>query len=87
MANMGTATILVSELIEALEGFNPDAVVVLSRDEEGNGYDTLYSLEEMMYDPRHRQIGYAKITPEMRKMGYTEEDTLPDGVPAVVLWP
>jgi len=41
----------VSELIEALKGYNQDAEVILSRDEEGNGYKTLYSIDEGSVDP------------------------------------
>lgn len=75
----------VRELIERLKQEDPDRVVVLSQDAEGNGFDTLHTVEAMAYSDG--EVGYQILTPEMKKQGYTEEDLMPDGTPALVLWP
>lgn len=75
----------VKELIEALQKLDQDSIIVMSSDPEGNSYDTLCSIEPMMY--ADGEIGYDKLTPELKKHGYTEEDLLTDGRKAVVFWP
>ena len=79
----------VKELIEILSKCNPDADVVLSRDEEGNGYSSLsgVSLEYNWDGEYNAEIGLKELTPELIKAGYEEEDTMPDGLDCVVLWP
>ena len=76
----------VKELVEHLQHYNQDAVIVMSSDEEGNDYHYLRNLEELMYDPEDRWVGYAEITDELRKQGYTEEDVMEGGILALVLW-
>jgi len=75
------------EFIELLRECNPNAIVVMSSDAEGNNYDTLRDLEELMYDPNERWVGYAELTDGLREQGYGEEDVMEDGIEAVVLWP
>jgi hypothetical protein len=41
----------VSELIEILKEYNQDAEVILSKDPEGNGYSSLYSIDEGSVHP------------------------------------
>ena len=79
----------VKELIEILSKCNPDADVVLSRDEEGNGYGSLsdVSLEYNWDGEYNAEIGLKELTPDLIKGGYEEEDTMPDGLDCVVLWP
>lgn len=39
----------VKDLLEKLSHLNPDSLIVLSSDSEGNCYDTLYSIEDGHY--------------------------------------
>ena len=38
------------------------------------------------WNKKDQEYGYAKLTEELEKRGYSEEDCI-DGEPAVVLWP
>lgn len=75
----------VAELIALLQEEDPEALVVCSRDAEGNGYSLLADVAAP-YNYDTGEIGFAELTPELEAQGYTEEDLL-DGVPAVVLYP
>ena len=75
----------VKQLIELLQKENPDRVVILSKDSEGNGFSELENVNSN-YNYNDGEIGLGTLTPELEKQGYTEEDIL-DGQPAVVLWP
>jgi len=74
------------ELIEILNTFPGDPVIVLSRDEEGNGYLPLWTVDDYIYNERTGEIGFDNLTPQLKKQGYTQEDLI-EGVPALVLWP
>jgi hypothetical protein len=77
----------VKELIEMLQEFNPDSVVIMQRDPEGNGYAPLSGAEDNgAWNKKDREYGYATLTEELEEQGYSEEDCI-DGEPAVVLWP
>ena len=77
----------VEELISQLSRLDPQALVILQRDPEGNGYAPLSGAEgNGAWDNDEREYGYARLTPELEKRGYSEEDCI-EGVPAVVLWP
>lgn len=80
----------VKELIKELEQCNPDDLVVMSTDEEGNGFDTLVDVESNnVYVPKDREIHIKKLTKALRSQGYTKEDLYEgdDAVDCVVLWP
>jgi hypothetical protein len=78
----------VRELIEQLKDVAPDHLVVLSRDEEGNGYGELDDVETgMRFDPEWGQTGYEELTDELRENGYSEDDVMKGGLPCVVLFP
>jgi len=80
----------VSELIEKLKMCKQDSIVVMSRDAEGNGYESLRIIEDdMMFSEIWGDIRYAKLTPELEECGYSEEDILDPSVAeqAVVLYP
>jgi hypothetical protein len=77
----------VAELIEILKEEDPMALVVLSRDPEGNGFNECRGFSTDCYDPDGRELGLAELTPELKAKGYTDEDVLEDGVPCVTLWP
>jgi len=80
----------VAELISKLLGVNPDRVVVMSKDGEGNSYSPLYKTETATYvadTTWEGEIGLEELTDDLRKMGFAEEDVKENGVPALVLWP
>ena len=65
---------------------------LLSKDEEGNGFSPLSSIDEMVYIPNWREVRYRKLTNSMILQGYSEEDVFDSscgdpGQNAVVLWP
>jgi hypothetical protein len=81
----------VKELREALEGYDDDRIVVMSRDEEGNGFSPLYEIGTSSYvsdGGSYGEIGLEPedLTDEMRAKGYSEED-VKEGQKAIVLWP
>ncbi len=80
----------VRELLKMLEGVDGERLVVLQKDSEGNGYSPLYDVDyESSYIHDSREVRYEKLTPELKKLGYTEEDvdTANEGVAAIVLQP
>lgn len=83
----------VSDLITELQTCNPDAIVVMSADEEGNSYSPLSAFSDIYnYIPESTWSGgisIRELTPELEEEGYTEDDVLEDedSVPCVVLWP
>ena len=64
---------------------NPDRLVIIAKDQEGNGFSEFsdYSLGNNYSDG---EIGLSALTPELEDEGYSEEDLF-DGIPAIVLWP
>ena len=74
----------VRELIELLQQEDGERIVVLSRDEEGNGFQPLVDVATAAY--RDGDTGIEELTEELREQGYSEEDVM-KGTPAVVLWP
>ena len=77
----------VSDLIAKLQELDGNRLVVLSSDAEGNHYGSLYRIWTAKYDPRYHEIGLEALTEPDRQAGYTEEDVMESGVPAVVLCP
>lgn len=67
----------VSELMRRLSAFNPDHVVVMSKDSEGNGYSPLAHV-----DPVH----YTAETTWSGEIDHPDEPH-PDGPNAVAIWP
>ena len=80
----------VSELIEQLKQVDPDREVVMASDAEGNSHSPLYSLWEGRYRAEttwNGEVGMESLTDEDCERGYTDEDVMDDGVPAVILCP
>lgn len=83
----------VAELIKELQACNPDDIVVMSSDAEGNAHSPLASLWEGTYVPDSTWSGevYTRspLTKEDKEAGYTEEDLYhgDDGVNVIVLGP
>jgi hypothetical protein len=82
--------ITVRQMIAALQREDPDAIVVMAKDSEGNSYSPYRQLWAGVYQAESTWdgiVGFPALTDELRAEGYTEEDILPDGVPAVILSP
>ena len=80
----------VKQLINKLQKCDPDREVVMSRDAEGNGYSPLDDFWEGAYradSTWHGEVGLEKLTKADREAGYTDEDVMDDGVPALILCP
>ena len=90
---MGPRNMRVKDLIAALATMDPDALVVLQKDSEGNGYSPLTGVDDnCIYVPLstwHGEIYLRKLTPFLKEEGFGEEDVYDgsDGRPAVVLYP
>ena len=81
----------VKDLLEVLSHLDPERVVILSKDSEGNGHSPLAALtmENCNYSAEstwHGNIGLEKITDELREQGYSEDDVI-EGEKCIVLWP
>lgn len=80
----------VKELIEVLKLVNPDRIVILQKDSEGNGFSPLAGIDDnAVYQPYHHWSGEVKIqtlTDDLRRQGYEEKDT-GEGAPCLVLFP
>lgn len=76
----------VAELIRELQTLPLTAIVTLSRDAEGNGYELACNISLGRYNVNDRQWGLAELTDEDKKQGYSEEDVI-DGPLAVCIFP
>jgi hypothetical protein len=79
----------VKELIELLSKENPERIVVMAKDAEGNGYSPLSSFWVGAYKAEttwYGSVGFESMTPELRQQGYSDEDVC-DGQPAIILSP
>lgn len=80
----------VKELIESLQACDQDAIVVMAKDAEGNGYSPLSGFWRGMYLAETTwsgDVGAESLTDEDRAAGYTDEDVMTDGERAVILTP
>lgn len=85
----------VSALIKALQACDPNAIVVLSTDAEGNDHRPVsYADASRHYCPdpdgHSGEVRYLALTPELERRGFGEEDLVgerPNAVPCVVLFP
>ena len=82
----------VIELIELLQKEDPDDLVVMSKDGEGNSFSPFCDINRCQYladSTWSGETSLRKLTPELQKDGFTEEDIFndPDAVKAISLWP
>ena len=79
----------VKELIDILSKANPDDLVVLSIDSEGNEYRVVWTVEltDCKYHKKDRMISLRELTENHKNLGYTEEDVREGGKNCVVIWP
>lgn len=67
----------VKELIEKLQQCNPDDLVILAKDIEGNGYSPAGTISEDMYTPESTwsgEVSLRELTSEDEEQGFTSED-------------
>lgn len=74
----------VSELIEQLQELPQDLDVWRAKDDEGNGFDEVYTLEEYVMT-EDGDIGFRELTPELKELGYNEDDIF-DGEDVIIIW-
>lgn len=82
----------VADLIEELSKIDPDRVLIMQKDAEGNGYSPLHCIdgENVGYHADCTWAGdvsYETLTKELKDDGYSEEDVRAGGTPCVVLCP
>lgn len=80
----------VKELIKLLQKENPERIVVMASDAEGNSYSPLDGISTAAYKAETTwsgEVGLEKLSEEDRAAGYTEEDVLEGGKPCVILHP
>jgi hypothetical protein len=82
----------VRELLELLGKLDPEALVVLAADEEGNGFAPLAAAEAVAYHTDEEEVRLrGPLTDELQGQGYGEEDVIDapgnGWVWAVALWP
>jgi hypothetical protein len=76
----------VQELIAELQQLSPEALVVLQRDPEGNGYAPMSYCWSGAYEDEYGQAGLSELTDEDRAAGYSELDVV-RGKPAIIFCP
>jgi len=80
----------VKELIELLKEENGERIVVMSLDGEGNSYSPLSSIGTASYladSTWSGEVGLEELTENDKMWGYTGEDVMEDGEPAIILHP
>lgn len=73
--------ITVKQLIEILSKMDQDLPVIVMEDAEGNGYQKLRVVDDFCavqdINEYNLEVGIPKLTPELRKQGYSKEDVAP----------
>lgn len=80
----------VAGLIELLKTQDPNRLVILSSDGDGNSYSPLDGCSTVAYRADTTwsgETGLETLTKEDIARGFTEEDLIEDGVPALILHP
>jgi hypothetical protein len=78
----------VKTLIKELSKCNPESIVIMSKDSEGNRYSPISGMWEGKYsDSNLGSVGLETLTPSLKRSGFVEEDVLPNGRKAVILCP
>jgi hypothetical protein len=87
----------VGELIIALQAFHPDAIVIASRDDEGNGFNPVEPEEEILRPivhtntwadgSKHQWLHFEPVHPQDVADGEYEPEDVETFVPGVCFWP
>jgi hypothetical protein len=64
-----------------------DREVICSKDGEGNGYSPFYEFATGAWNEEWNEVGVDELTDELRSQGFTDDDVMEDGVPAIVIYP
>ena len=77
----------VGQLIEELKKINPEKVVVLSGDSEGNDYREMSEIEweNIVFNEEESEVGFEYLSEELKDEGYDEEDII-EGEKAIVFY-
>jgi len=81
----------VKKLIEILKKCDPERIVILSKDEEGNSFSPLSTVQmkNCNYNPIttwYGEVGFEYLTAGDKKAGYNESNII-KGKKAILLWP
>ena len=78
----------VRELIGALEDMDPDAIVILQKDSEGNGFSPLNGVDDS-FEYVGEGLGTGDVYPDAPNDYYSEADLYDgdDAEPCVLLYP
>lgn len=81
----------VKELKEILEDVDDELEVLLWTHFDSTNLEILHGVDDEMYGrkngwkPNTYTVGFEKLTPELEKKGYTEDDLLENGKPVLIL--
>lgn len=67
----------VKDLITKLQEQDPNAIVIMQKDSEGNGYSPLFDVDDGHYQADSTWNGQpvlVELTPELRQLGFSEDD-------------
>ena len=79
----------IKDLIKELKELDPERIIVMSKDSEGNNFSPLSEIEEGSYEEEssyNGEFGLEKLTPKLKKAGYDEENII-EGKKAICFWP
>ncbi len=81
----------VGSLINILEKFDPERVVIIAKDAEGNDFSPLSEITMAAYLPQTTHwgtIGLEELTGDLEDLGYSEDDVVQKGgIPCIILEP
>ena len=77
----------VKDLIKLLQEEDPERLVIIASDAEGNDYNEFDGFWTAAYDKKNREVGLEGLTEELIERGYSDEDVMEDGIPALVFSP
>jgi len=76
----------IKELVEILQSFDQDGIVMMASDPEGNKYSALDTYWDGASDGE-KEVGLWELTEEDKANGFTEDDILEEGKRCIVLCP
>lgn len=80
----------IKDLVLLLHSLDQEADVLISSDPEGNHFQLLEDVSTQYNYKQVRgevEIGLKRLTPELKRSGYTEEDCMKNGDPCIIFWP
>lgn len=83
----------IEQLIKKLQKVkNQKSIVLLSSDPEGNCFSKISDIDSSpslvcKVEYGQAEIGHSELSKEELEVGYTEEDTMKDGKPCIILYP